>query len=358
MLTARKRLAFRLLYVLFLLVLIEVASRAYLARTEYYGSRALLRPGRILYGYYPELEAVEGSAAGRDDGIVDVLFLGGSTLADYGSGAIMPVLEQKLGEATGRKVRVHSLAVPTFSSLDACTMYRHLTRRSFDLIVYYESINEVRANNCPAAIYKDDYSHYAWYRGIGLIERHRELGLVAFPFVLHELSVGAYRWLHSIPDTPMQRPRPDRVSFGSEIKTARSFEQNLEGIIRLAGERGDPLLLVSFAYYIPPGYTLERFKSKALDYEEHLSPIELWGKPENVEAGIRAHNEIIRSLYEKHREDATGRIGFVDLERLMPKDGSCFNDICHLTHKGSEQFVDAILGPASDLATKSRTALH
>src|SRR5207247_3005323 len=92
MLSPRKLLAFRLVYALFALSLIELGSRAYLAKTEYYGARAFLSPGRILYGYYPELDAVERSRASRDDEIVDVLFLGGPARAAYGSGAVRPLL--------------------------------------------------------------------------------------------------------------------------------------------------------------------------------------------------------------------------------------------------------------------------
>ena len=343
-----KRRVFSFILLLFVLAVTETASRVYLAATEFSGKRALLTPGRIIYGYYPELEAVLRERAARDDGGIHILFLGGSALADFGHGAIRPILTETISSRTGRPVTIHSVAVPTFSSLDAYYMYKRLRAAPFDLVIYYESINEVRANSCPRALFRADYSHYSWYRSVNMIERHKELSVTASPFVFHKLFVWLGRTVRSLPDVPMQKPNDEWVGEGAEIKTAGSFRQNLEGIIEIAQEKGDPLLLVSFAYYIPADYSIGRFRAKQLDYTGYLCPIELWGKPENVEAGIRAHNGILRTLYADHVKAGESRLYFFDLETEMPKDGACFDDICHLTRRGSEEFVarirDSVLG--------------
>jgi hypothetical protein len=92
---------------------------------------------------------------------------------------------------------------------------------------------------------------------------------------------------------------------------------------------------MTFATYIPDGYSPEAFAAKSLDYGLHLSPIELWGRREDVMATLATHNEMVRAL-------AAGRDGvlFVDQAELMAGSPSWWNDACHLTVAGSARFAE------------------
>ena len=135
----------------------------------------------------------------------------------------------------------------------------------------------------------------------------------------------------------MNKINEAKLEYGSKIKTGESFRENIQEILEIAGRKGDPVVLMSFAVYIPGNYTLEKFKNKQLDYQKHLFAIELWGTPENVKKGITTNNEIIRKLSEKYGTY------YVDQYKMMPKNGLYFNDVCHLSDEGAKLFVDNII---------------
>ena len=97
---------------------------------------------------------------------------------------------------------------------------------------------------------------------------------------------------------------------------------------------------MTFALYVPDDYSEEAFEAGRLDYGGHVTPLEHWGIAENVVAGVRAHNQVVRSLAE-----ASGAAFFVDQARLMPRGARFFDDACHLTPEGSERFVELLLVP-------------
>ena len=291
-----------------------------------------------VYFYYPELGPVQEADTDPDQGM-DVLLLGGSVLhEDWGT--IPQALREKLTLAAGREVRVHNLAKPGHTSLDSFYKYRRLEGKSFDLVLFYHGINELRLNNCPGGVFRPDYGHASWYRVINRFEdrgRRPDLALLyalTYRFVrLHEKVIAPEAYV------PRERPDPKAMRFGGEIKTVSSFRSNLEGILPLAGKRGEPVALLTFCYHLPQDYTLERFQAGTLDYCLHHCPVEIWGMPEHIRKGLDAHNRAIR--------DARGRFGgdviFVDQALHMPRDKEHFNDICHLTHDGCAAFTENIV---------------
>ena len=134
------------------------------------------------------------------------------------------------------------------------------------------------------------------------------------------------------------RPRAAWIEHGREIKTAASFRANLSHIVEGARGRGTPVLLMTFATHLPDDYTEEAFRAKTLDYGAHTSPLELWGEAAHVMAAIDAHNALVRELGSQ-REG----VHFVDLDRIMPKNGELFDDVCHLTPTGSAFFAARVL---------------
>jgi lysophospholipase L1-like esterase len=132
-----------------------------------------------------------------------------------------------------------------------------------------------------------------------------------------------------------------KAEEGRDIKTARAFRQNIEAIVETAATRGDRILLLTYAYDIPAGYTPELFASHSLAYGDRGGGYGLgangWGKPAYVAAAVDAHNAVIRGLAEKH-----GEALFVDEQELIPKQQWLFLDPCHFTHAGCRRFVDSL----------------
>ncbi len=309
----------------------------------------LSAPRRIYRSFYPGLAVVERQFHEDDsEGCFDILLLGGSALhEDYGD--IEHVLRERLIRATRRCVRIHNLAAPAHTTLDSLYKYKHLDGYDFDLVLVYHGINEIRANNCTADQYRDDYSHLSWYRLINDFERHADSRWFALPYTIKFISSKAADRLGWSDTLPTHRPTPESVAYGCEVKTADSFRGNLDSILQLAGERRQPVVLMTFAYHLPDDYTEARFDDRALDYSTHRLSTELWGKPECVVAGLRAHNDAVRSVASRY-EGAR----LVDQEALIGKKGLHFNDICHLTHEGCERFAENVLPVVLPLAKRLR----
>jgi hypothetical protein len=124
------------------------------------------------------------------------------------------------------------------------------------------------------------------------------------------------------------------------LKTPPIFASNVEAVMELAESRDQPFLLLTYTYYVPEGYSNERFLEKDLDYtfaEESIAT-EVWGWSHHVQAAIEAHDAVIREIAAERLE-----LLFFDMERFMPKDGKYFIDICHWTDLGQERFAQGVV---------------
>jgi hypothetical protein len=289
----------------------------------------------LLTAFYPELLEVGPSKS--DDDRFDVLLLGGSVLS-YASGAI----EQRFAREFGAdQVVVHNLAVSSHASRDSLFKYEWLGGRRYDLVVFYHAINEVRANNVPAELYDDRYGHYSWYGSVNALVDHRERDWLIFPFTVRNLLLLASEEAGFRTVVPQHSPRKSWRKHGGNIKTEAAFRNNLGKIIALARDRDEPFVLMSFAVFVPHDYTKRRFKHRELEYAEMETdghPIEIWGSPENVMAGVAAHNRIIRDV-----AASDSRLIYADQAALIPKEGQYFGDVCHLSPSGRALFADNLV---------------
>ena len=331
---------------LFALVLLEGISRIeWSLRSEapFFGPN--------LYFYYPELRPVlEAEEGGEED--LDVLLLGGSVLHEEW-GTVPRALQERLTLATGREVRVHNRARPGHTTRDSWYKYRRTAKKAFDLVLVYHGINELRLNNCPEAVYRDDYGHYSWYRVINRFERHSSWPDIALLYALFYRGTRLHEKVIA-PEAYISRDRPDEamVRFGGEIKTVRAFERNLTNLVDLARERRQPLVLMTFCSHLPEDYTLERFQEGVLDYCLHSCAVEIWGAPDHVAKGLEAHNRVIRGLQARFPEE----VRLVDQEEGMPRGRDQFNDICHLTQRGCDAFAANIVRGVRDLLPSRESA--
>lgn len=323
-----------LLSALVCVVSLEVVARAFWGLR--YGV-PFFYPARILYSHYPELKRVDTERPAHGDEYYDILFLSGSALhRDWGQ------VERGLGEQLAyngrRKVRIFNLAMPGHTSRDSWLKYAALGAARFELVIFYHGVNESRVNNAPPEIFREDYSHYAWYGRVNALVSYHGTASFALPYTLHYVAIRMWQLLKTDRHAPTHDPREDWLRFGRDPRSAVSFKHNLGAIIELASRRGDRLLLMTVATYVPRNYSLEAFKEKRLDYGLHLSPIEIWGAREHVVNTVAIHNDIVRSLAAHHEG-----VLFVDQARLMVGSARYFNDFCHFSVVGSLKFVENLL---------------
>lgn len=330
----RWRKLLRLLLAVALAVgVLEIGARVYWASR---GISAWSSPRQLHRALYPELAPVENAPRDETGETYDVLLLGGSALHNnYGS--IEHVLRESLNRP-GAKVRVLNVSMPGHTTLDSLYKYRHLSGIPFDLVVLYHGINEVRANNCPPNVFRDDYGHYSWYALINAWERKADRHWLVGPYTLRFVLTKVAERLGWSSYVPTHRPRTEDLKWGGDVRSAVPFERNVRQIVELARSRGQPLVLMTFAYYVPPDYSEALFTARRLDYRAHLLPIELWGAPDHVSTALAAHNAVIRRLATEY----PGCV-FVDQDALLPHSANYFNDVCHLTNEGCRQFVDNLL---------------
>ena len=325
------------IYVLYLFLLFEVTSRIYLT---FWKDVPFIRPEEIIYEFYPELKEIKQRKIYKGDDKFDILLLGASVFNPEHC-SIKSILLEELTKKMPLKFEIHNLAKDAHISLDSLYKYTQLFNKHFDLVLFYHGINEVRANNCPLSIFKNDYSHYGWYRSINHIIRHKEIKFITFPYVFSLAWMKLQEKFLPLELVPKEDPRNDWVEHGKEIKTISSFKNNVIKIIEIAEIKEEPLLIMTFSFYVPEDYTFERFVNNSLDYNRingYRSTIEIWGNPQNVIAGISAHNKVIKNIVENYPN-----IYFIDINNLIPRQGKYFNDICHFSNLGSKKFVDNII---------------
>ncbi|MBN1269867.1 MAG: SGNH/GDSL hydrolase family protein [Kiritimatiellae bacterium] len=339
-----KRVGLVLAYVLFLVVLLETASRAYLCMKQ--GAR-FWNPGAVVYKFYPELLEAVRTPMGPDDGRLDILLLGASVL-DPEYGDIARRLENELRAALGRDVRIYNMGRSSHTSRDIYYDYLALRQKPFDLVVFYEGINDLRLNNCSPSFFKPDYSHDLWHAAVNLFHRHAGICWFTLPYTLDYVVLRLRERLgvdHYLPGT---RLGPEWLAQGADNKVAATYRQNVSRLLDISRDKGERVLLVSYVCHMPPGYTQGAFLGRRLDYVDYILPVEFWGLPEVIAAGIEMNNRTLEELASSYPL-AT----FWDQAALMPGEGRYFDDICHLSDEGCRVFVDNLLPVVLALATNT-----
>jgi len=230
-------------------------------------------------------------------------------------------------------VQIWNPSVPGQTTRDSYYKYDALRNVPFNLVLVYHGINELRANNAPPDVFRADYSHYAWYRYLNDDHRRTSRQWSLIPETVVWVAIKLQERFGSGLIGEAAR-HPEWWTFGADYRSAGSFRSNVEAIADLAEMKGEPMALMTFAHYLAPGYTREKFDNRELDYLLYGSPVELWGIPEVVDRGIDVHNEVIRDI-------AAARPGllFVDVAALMPNGRRYYNDIVHLTGEGGRFLV-------------------
>ncbi len=325
------KLWFLLIFLLFLTGFLELGSRVYWAAIKH--TRGT-NTDAIWRTFYPEAteSGIDAVSPFHGDAEVQVLLLGGSVVHPK-CGNIGDALGSALEAKLGRKVRIVNFSYPGRTSLDSRSKYEHFADKRFDLVVVYHGINDVYLNNCPPEGFRRDYSHA--YRLFGAqydLKSHPEVGAFALPFTATYLGNSLLvRWGLTY------TPRGVYERFGNDIRTPPSFEDNLEAIARIAEQRGETVVLSTFAYYIPSNYSNEAFFAKKLDYASHMCAASTWAEASNLGRTIDLHNEAARRVAMRHG------LTLIDQRANMPDGKRYYNDPCHLTDDGCARWVENVM---------------
>lgn len=337
--TQKLKMFYLVLVTITLLVLVmEITSRLIWSATLDIG---ILDSSKIIYKFYPELREIDNAPQNSQDNEFRVLVLGGSVVGPYYGFDSM--LEYKLSRALGKRVKIYNAARAAHTSRDSAIKYRYLKNKRFDLIILYHAVNDVRANNVPPRLFRNDYSHYYWYKMVNLFggpdtgRRLVSTKTAQYAALILGQRMGMLDKKNN-PNDPPQTPKKEWLQYGGDIKTAISFRDNITTILSLAQMKQERVLLMTATSYIPPGYSYNKFMKKALDYSGHYYPLEIWGEPKNVEAGIAVHNAIVRDI----ALNARGEVIFIDMEKEFPASGLYFLDAVHLSRAGMDKFTTMI----------------
>lgn len=327
-----------LLFTVYALLILEVGCRVFWRierRVPFFGST----PYHWYAGHFGGLRAaaIARPLPRRSDANFDVLLLGGSVLDNLHERRGQE-LARRLEEVSGQPVLFHDFARSAHTSRDSLLKYRLLEDGRYDLVIFYHGINDARMNNVPPERFRADYTHVSWFAVLRVLEEERPWDAwFVLPFTLHHAWVDLMGLEVFRRYAPRGTPTGEWTRYGADVKSAASFRANLGEILDLAARRGDPVLVATFAWYVPPDYSLARFQAKSLDYGSHAYPIEIWGRPDNVVAALRAHNAVIRELARR-----PGTL-FVDLAREIGPGAANFDDICHLGDAGEEIWIDRVV---------------
>jgi len=329
-----KKAAYLLIILVFILLVLEAGLR--LALTVSTGG-SFVRPGNLIYRYYPELMPVQAANISNSDSTLDVLILSCSVLHKEWADIVTEMTKCIKLPAGYRQIKIYNASGIGHGSRDNRVKYDLLKDKQFDVIIYYDAINDSRLNNCPPEVFKDDYSHYLWYDEINHIVSHPEMNITVIPFFYDWMKIRMKNIFVKNAYIPKHFSlQLDWMAYGNNQKSLPCYFNNLQHILLSAQQHNARVLYLTFAYYLPADYTLQKFRDKKLDYTfcDHSRETEIWGTGENVSRFIDSVNRNSKAWVSGY-----SNASWYDMYKAYPKTGDNFADICHFSPKGIYEFA-------------------
>ena len=359
-----------MLYILYLLVVCEIALRVYLVyfadsyRFEIYASRSMLEnrfgeTTRIPHSYLGVANN-PGYAYGvnqhnshgfrgeeileqKPDSIVRIVCIGGSTTYGTGVEDYRQSYPHLLNEALAQKgihAEVINAGSAGYNSLQSYINYHiNIEELKPDLLIIYHAINDLTARMVwPPEAYAADYSgSFApiEYGNVSIFNYLRKLSVIRVPLVYTGfidpdialstvIQIQETNYFLSIREQLLNDIYPsgifESVPVDSMIKTNRPvfFEKNLEKLIRQAKSNDTQVVLSTFIY--------------SDMFPDHVPELSL----EGYQNGIKEHNDILRNLSGKYD------LPLLDLEKEMTVEREWFTDGIHFNLLGNQKRVEEI----------------
>ncbi len=201
-----------------------------------------------------------------------------------------------------RTVEVNLVSPPRYTTTHNLDLLRSaLLELEPDLVVMYVGINDNLFNTSEGDRHANP----------GIFDS-RALGSVA-------LRMGLYRFF--------ERPRRTTDFTRGELPSAPIFEANVREMVRLIRGNGGEILLLPVAISQPTDDARLQARTEA----HHRDLEHNWGNLASTVRGARAHQEILAALA---RDES---VPIADPTSVLPRDGSTFRDICHLTPTAHER---------------------
>ncbi|MHC4880337.1 MAG: SGNH/GDSL hydrolase family protein [Planctomycetota bacterium] len=300
-----------------------------------YGQTSQTEPSEevVWRHFYYEVfdDEVAGCQPSLDDDRLDILLLGGSVMEQTG-----PYFEEYIDAHDDVTGSVYMVARAAHNSRDSALKYSCIADKPFDYVLVYNGINDVPMNYIPNEDFSLEYFHCSWFNSL---DRRLEAGTVHLTdVVLDTTKRFAVR----------ARPDEDMYPYGATVKTPPALVKNLGEIVDLAREAGSTPVLMTFGYYIEPGYERQKYLDGEYGYGEGPfgMPVEDWGLPEHVPAIMDAQNEAIRRLA------AEKNVLLIEQAKLITEKQD-FCDVCHLSYAGCELFVRNVMPVITAQKTES-----
>lgn len=258
-----------------------------------------------------------------------VLTLGGSSMFNR---RMTERLRTALQRRYERPVEVLGAALRMHTSRASVIKYDFLSKYRFDVVLIYEGINDLWANHVTPERFRDDYGHLSpWYIRAPLLD-HSLVARVVFN-----------RWVakdtRAIEDF-LRDPSAAAVN-GANFRSAVVLENNLRALVERVRQDGGLPVLITFAWYIPPDYSLAAFEAGKLGYvnpdKYDSTAVEVWGPPAYVEEGLRLHNDAVRRVARE-----TGA-PLLDQEKMLWGRAELFGDVCHFNEAGTVEFIGNVV---------------
>lgn len=255
----------------------------------------------------------------KGEGEIRILTLGGSSF-------FYRNMTERLKKAFKRKgwkgIKITGAALSAHTTRSSVLKFKYLLPDyKFDYVIIYHGVNDLLANRVSPADFRADYSH--------LDPNYRDTGSILLKLIYDHLI-----WKKS--------PRTDEYYY---FPSEETFRNNLIYLIREARRRGGEPILMTYATYIPEGYSRRLFSQGKLGYNHEYRilhhPVEDWGTVKHVREGLFRHNRVIRELAERYQ------VPLIDQEILMrdlflDRPADWFSDFCHLSIPGTEKFIGNI----------------
>ena len=342
-----RKAVFTLIIFFGIAILLETCLRLALCLST---GASFLHPSTLIYKYYPELIPIQKAEISNTDSTLDILILSCSVLHKDWVDIVSEMDKCMRLPAGYNHIKIYNASGVGHGSRDNLVKCGLLKDKKFDVVMYYDAINDSRLNNCPDGVFKADYSHYLWYDEINNIMAHPEMDITVIPFFYDWIKTRAKALFAKNAYIPIHfSMRPEWLMYGNKMKSLPVYKNNLDSIIDML--QPTKFVYFTFAYYLPANYTLQKFEDKTLDYSfcNHSRETEIWGVPANVSAFIDSVNLNSRQWVGVHN-GAT----WVDLSAQFPKNGLYFADICHFSPQGIHEFAGIVCGQLDSVMLKPK----
>lgn len=254
----------------------------------------------------------------KPPGTIRIACLGASTTADGYPLKLERLLLEQI--APGQSVEAMNFGLGWYTSAHSLVNFvLNVQDYSPDYVVFLHAINEGRGRGRFGGV-RSDYTHLvkpfeyprirdAYLIRASVIYRYLEQKITGTPYWAF-LDAAVVRESESRGGEPF-----------ADLSDLDPYERNIKTILDLALLRGTTPVLATQPYSTDPA-------TQVTDYTEHLEQ----------------SNELMRRLAEEYAQAESGRVLFVDLDRLFTGRNDLFDDMVHMTDRGVEKKAEAIAG--------------